>query len=133
MQEEPSILASLGIDPAGAPPPPDAVWDAAMRAAFDPSSTADPDTVPDMDDTPPSPEEADDEQLVVDPAVDHAPDDHDVAPAPDVTGPDEIALDDADLHESDLDAAETDEDLSAGDAGPDPADAVDPHDGHYEL
>lgn len=53
MQEkEPSILASLGIDPTViTPAPPAHVWSSAVQAAFDPSSVADPDTVPDMDDT----------------------------------------------------------------------------------
>ncbi|WP_187584186.1 hypothetical protein [Gordonia sp. OPL2] len=70
MQEkEPSILASLGIDPTViTPPPPDHVWDSAVQAAFDPSAVADPDTVPDMDDTPADAPSTDDdlEGLVVD-------------------------------------------------------------------
>ncbi|NED67041.1 hypothetical protein G3I15_39535, partial [Streptomyces sp. SID10244] len=65
MQEEPSILASLGIDPAAtSPDPPDGVWEAALQAAFDPDAVADPDTVPDMDDTPPPDDE--DDVVVVD-------------------------------------------------------------------
>ncbi|MCF3940675.1 hypothetical protein [Gordonia tangerina] len=52
MPEEPSLLASLGIDVDALPPPPAGVWDHAVQAAFDPSAAADPDTVPDMDDSP---------------------------------------------------------------------------------
>lgn len=68
-EEEPSILASLGIDPTTLTEPPPGVWDAAVQAAFDPGATADPDTVPDMDDTAP----ADPEDVIVvdDPAADH--------------------------------------------------------------
>jgi hypothetical protein len=69
MQEkEPSILASLGIDPTViTPAPPDHVWSSAVQAAFDPSSVADPDTVPDMDDTAPDDSSGDDlDGLVVD-------------------------------------------------------------------
>ncbi|MYR08271.1 hypothetical protein GTV32_19080 [Gordonia sp. SID5947] len=73
MQEESSILASLGIDPATSPEPPAGVWEAALAGAFDPDAVADPATVPDMDDTPP----ADDDDVVIvdDPHVDH----HDAA------------------------------------------------------
>ena len=61
--DESPILAALGLDTADLPAPPADLWDAALAAAFDPAATADPDTVPDMDDTVP----ADDElQLVVD-------------------------------------------------------------------
>ncbi len=56
-EEEPSILASLGIDPTTLTPPPPGTWDAALAAAFDPAAEADPTTVPDMDDTIPPDEE----------------------------------------------------------------------------
>ncbi|MGV9714297.1 hypothetical protein ACWDTI_26975 [Gordonia sp. NPDC003424] len=70
MTEEPSILASLGVDTGPPTPPPPQIWESALQAAFDPASTADADTVPYMDDTPPP----DDDHLVVDEPV------HDVSP-----------------------------------------------------
>ncbi|WP_168707100.1 hypothetical protein [Gordonia paraffinivorans] len=49
--DEPAILASFGVDAGALPEPPSDVWEAALAAAFDPHATADPDTVPEMDDT----------------------------------------------------------------------------------
>ncbi|MCF3938556.1 hypothetical protein [Gordonia tangerina] len=130
MQEEPSILASLGIDPATSPAPPDDVWSAALQAAFDPSATADPDTVPEMDDEPPA--LADDDEIIVEPAgLDDTHDgvesgsasDHDVIVAGDHSElgdqtDDDVALDDAG---------------HGDDAGVDTHGGVGPHDGHYDL
>ena len=75
MPEEPSLLASLGIDVDALPPPPAGVWDHAVQAAFDPSATADPDTVPDMDDTP----TPDDDDMII--TADDDADQTDVATA----------------------------------------------------
>ncbi|AZG46867.1 hypothetical protein [Gordonia insulae] len=92
MQEkEPSILASLGIDPTSlVPPPPEGVWDSAVQAAFDPSAVADPDTVPDMDDSVPSDDDDLDVLVVNDPGHDPGHDDSgahtDVAHTPDGGG-----------------------------------------------
>lgn len=131
MQEEPSILASLGIDPAASPAPPDDVWSAALQAAFDPSATADPDTVPEMDDEPPT--LAANDEIIVEPAVlegthdgaeSGSASDHDVIVAGDHSDlddqpDDDVALDDA--GHGDHSGAESHDDG----AGPD--------DGHYDL
>ncbi|MEE3852250.1 hypothetical protein VZC37_18060 [Gordonia sp. LSe1-13] len=120
-EEEPSILATLGIDPATAPPPPDDVWNGAMQAAFDPSATADPDTVPDMDDTPPA--EGDDDEIVVEPAVDNEQGDTHASPAlDDDTG-------DTEYRDADLDIEGSSD--GAGEHIPDAGDQ--PDDDHYDL
>ncbi|MAU83765.1 MAG: hypothetical protein CME34_18220 [Gordonia sp.] len=142
MQEEPSILASLGIDPAASPAPPDDVWSAALQAAFDPSATADPDTVPEMDDEPPT--LAANDEIIVEPAVlegthdggeSGSVSDHDVVAAepalgdPDLSGPtsSDPTLEDPALDDN---AATGPADHSGAESHDDGAG---PHDGHYDL
>ncbi|MGC4961377.1 hypothetical protein [Gordonia sp. DT101] len=136
MQEEPSILASLGIDPAAtSPEPPAGVWETALQAAFDPDAVADPDTVPDMDDT--LPPDDDDDIVVVD---DHPhADDHDTAHP----GATDHAATDHSLtgHGADADDPALDHpDLGGGehhDLGHDDIDHGDHHDhghdGHHDI
>ncbi|MFW0783656.1 hypothetical protein AAFP35_03970 [Gordonia sp. CPCC 206044] len=112
-EEEPSILASLGIDPTTLTEPAPDVWEAALAAAFDPAAQADPDTVPEMDDTPP--DDLDDE-IIVDDAdhPDHAGPEHHADTADVHGGAEPVLFDDADDPSFDdhIDHGDTD-DLSA--------------------
>lgn len=128
--QEPSILASLGIDPTASPAPPDDVWGAALQAAFDPSATADADTVPEMDDEPPT--LADDDEIIVEPAVLEGP--HDGAESGSASDHDVIvAGDHSDLDYQPDDDVALDDAGHGDDAGIDTHGGAGPHDGHYDL
>lgn len=108
MPEEPSILASLGFDSGLMAPPPPQVWEAALQTAFDPTASADADTVPEMDDTPaPGAPTHDDDQLVVDePAHDAAHDHGDQAVHGDTVLVDDVHADDGHAHDGHPDGSD---------------------------
>ncbi|MFW0796017.1 hypothetical protein AAFP30_19545 [Gordonia sp. CPCC 205515] len=124
MPEEPSILASLGVDPGTLTPPPPEIWQAALHAAFDPTAIADADTVPVMDDTPAS---GDDQVIADDPTADVA---HGQPPHGDVPGHDTVLVDDDhdDIHPGHTDTLHHDVDEFGhhDDYGHD-------HDGHDDI